>query len=101
MAIFVAIGIPVSFLGGLAVMPLFDISLNLLSMFAFIMVLGIVVDDAIVTGENIFNHLRRGGDRSYPGRAGGAALRGDRLPAGPRAGAFPATGRAGPRITVR
>jgi multidrug efflux pump subunit AcrB len=31
-------------------------------MFAFIMVLGIVVDDAIVTGENIFNHLRKGGD---------------------------------------
>ncbi|NDV60907.1 efflux RND transporter permease subunit [Puniceicoccales bacterium CK1056] len=58
-AIFVAIGVPVSFLGGLALMPLFDITLNLLSMFAFIMVLGIVVDDAIVTGENIFNHLRR------------------------------------------
>lgn len=59
-AIFVAIGVPVSFLGGLALMPVFGISLNLLSMFAFIMVLGIVVDDAIVTGENIFNHLRRG-----------------------------------------
>ncbi|MGC9450023.1 MAG: efflux RND transporter permease subunit [Oceanipulchritudo sp.] len=61
-AMFVAIGVPVSFLGGLAIMPLFGISLNLLSMFAFIMVLGIVVDDAIVTGENVFNHLRRGGD---------------------------------------
>ncbi|MFO8231639.1 MAG: efflux RND transporter permease subunit [Longimonas sp.] len=61
-AIFVALGVPVSFMGGLALMPILDISLNLLSMFAFIMVLGIVVDDAIVTGENIFNHLRRGGD---------------------------------------
>jgi multidrug efflux pump subunit AcrB len=61
-ALFVAIGVPVSFLGGLALMPLFGISLNLLSMFAFIMVLGIVVDDAIVTGENIFIHLRKGGD---------------------------------------
>jgi multidrug efflux pump subunit AcrB len=61
-AIFVALGVPVSFLGGLALMPLFGISLNLMSMFAFIMVLGIVVDDAIVTGENIFNHLRKGGD---------------------------------------
>ncbi len=61
-AVFVAIGIPVSFLGGLALMPVFGYSLNLMSMFAFIMVLGIVVDDAIVTGENIFNHLRRGGD---------------------------------------
>ncbi|MFO7725059.1 MAG: efflux RND transporter permease subunit [Oceanipulchritudo sp.] len=57
-AMFVALGVPVSFLGGLALMPVFGISLNLLSMFAFIMVLGIVVDDAIVTGENIFNHLR-------------------------------------------
>jgi multidrug efflux pump subunit AcrB len=58
-AIFVALGVPVSFLGGLALMPQFGITLNLMSMFAFIMVLGIVVDDAIVTGENIFNHLRR------------------------------------------
>lgn len=58
-AIFVSLGVPVSFLGGLALMPFFDITLNLLSMFAFIMVLGIVVDDAIVTGENIFNHLCR------------------------------------------
>jgi multidrug efflux pump subunit AcrB len=61
-ALFVAIGVPVSFLGGLAMMPVLGISLNLLSMFAFIMVLGIVVDDAIVTGENIFNHLRRGNE---------------------------------------
>jgi len=58
-AIFVALGVPVSFLGGLALMPQFGITLNLMSMFAFILVLGIVVDDAIVTGENIFNHLRR------------------------------------------
>jgi len=69
-AIFVAVGVPVSFLGGLALMPVFGITLNLLSMFAFIMVLGIVVDDAIVTGENIFNHLRRGGDSTE------AAIRG-------------------------
>jgi len=61
-AVFVAVGVPVSFLGGLAVMPIMGITLNLISMFAFIMVLGIVVDDAIVTGENIFTHLRRGGD---------------------------------------
>jgi len=72
-AIFVAIGVPVSFLGGLAMMPFFDISLNLLSMFAFIMVLGIVVDDAIVTGENIYNHLRR-----RKGSATDAAIAGTR-----------------------
>ncbi|HEX7705486.1 MAG TPA: efflux RND transporter permease subunit [Thermoanaerobaculia bacterium] len=56
----VAIGIPISFLGALWLMPMFDISINLLSLFAFIIVLGIVVDDAIVIGENIHTHLEKG-----------------------------------------
>jgi len=58
-AAWVFVGVPVSILGGIALMPLFGVSLNLLSLFAFILVLGIVVDDAIVTGENIFTHMRR------------------------------------------
>lgn len=58
----VSIGIPISFLGALATMPYTDITLNLVSMFAFIIVLGIVVDDAIVTGENVYSHLQRHGD---------------------------------------
>lgn len=62
MAFWVCLGIPVSFLGALAVMPNLGITINLLSVFAFILVLGIVVDDAIVTGENIYTHLKRGGD---------------------------------------
>lgn len=57
-AFWVFIGIPVSFAGAFFVMPLFDVSLNVLSLFGFILVLGIVVDDAIVTGENIYTHLR-------------------------------------------
>lgn len=57
-AIWVCIGIPVSFMGALMVMPIFDISLNVISIFGFIVILGIVVDDAIVTGENIYRHLR-------------------------------------------
>jgi len=58
-AAWVFVGVPVSILGGIALMPLFGVSLNMLSLFAFILVLGIVVDDAIVTGENIYTHMRR------------------------------------------
>jgi multidrug efflux pump subunit AcrB len=56
----VALGIPISFLGAIALLPIFDISINLLSLFAFIIVLGIVVDDAIVVGENIYRHHEEG-----------------------------------------
>jgi multidrug efflux pump subunit AcrB len=55
-AFWVSIGIPVSFMGAFIVMPFFDISINIMSLFGFILVLGIVVDDAIVTGENIYRH---------------------------------------------
>ena len=61
-AAWVFISIPVSFLGGLAIMPELGLTLNTVSLFAFILVLGIVVDDAIVTGENIYTHLKRGTD---------------------------------------
>ncbi len=57
-AFWVCVGIPVSFMGAFLAMSVFDVSLNLLSLFAFILVLGIVVDDAIVTGENVYSHLR-------------------------------------------
>lgn len=57
-ALWVCIGIPVSFMGALLVMPMFGITLNVISLFGFIVILGIVVDDAIVTGENIYSHLR-------------------------------------------
>jgi multidrug efflux pump subunit AcrB len=69
-AIWVCVGIPISFLGALAVMPELGVTLNLISLFAFILVLGIVVDDAIVTGENIYSHLRRAEDATE------AAIRG-------------------------
>lgn len=58
-AFWVFIGIPASFLGAFLVMPFLGVTLNLISLFAFIVVLGIVVDDAIVTGENIYTHLNR------------------------------------------
>ncbi len=59
-AFWVTLGIPVSFLGCFIILPWLGVSVNLISLFAFILVLGIVVDDAIVTGENIYTHSRRG-----------------------------------------
>ncbi|MEM7049360.1 MAG: efflux RND transporter permease subunit [Acidobacteriota bacterium] len=54
------LGIPISFLGAFAFMPVVDVSINLISLFAFIIVLGIVVDDAIVVGENIYAEFEKG-----------------------------------------
>jgi len=56
----VFLGIPISFLGSFIILWWLGISLNMMSAFGFIIVLGIVVDDAIVTGENVYAHLRRG-----------------------------------------
>ncbi|NVK88880.1 MAG: efflux RND transporter permease subunit, partial [Gammaproteobacteria bacterium] len=61
-AFWVCLGIPMSFMGAFILMPMFGVTLNLMSLFAFILVLGIVVDDAIVTGENVYAHLQRGAD---------------------------------------
>ena len=60
LAAWVSLGIPISFMGGFWLLPLFDVSINMISLFTFILVLGIVVDDAIVVGENIHIHLKRG-----------------------------------------
>lgn len=62
LAFWVSLGIPISFLGSIALMPTFGVSINMISLFAFIVVLGIVVDDAIVVGENVYRHLRQGKD---------------------------------------
>ena len=56
----ISLGIPISFMGGFWLLPLFDVSINMISLFTFILVLGIVVDDAIVVGENIFIFKQRG-----------------------------------------
>lgn len=60
-ALWVTVGIGVSFLGAFALLPANDVSLNLLSTFAFLLVLGIVVDDAIVVGESIHHHVHERG----------------------------------------
>ncbi|TLX52369.1 acriflavin resistance protein [Pseudoalteromonas ruthenica] len=61
LALWVMVGLPVCFLGALMTMPLFGISINIVSLFAFIMVLGIVVDDAIVIGESAYTEIERKG----------------------------------------
>jgi multidrug efflux pump subunit AcrB len=60
LALWVTLGIGISFLGAFWVLPQFGVSLNMISMFAFIVSLGIVVDDAIVVGENIYSWRERG-----------------------------------------
>jgi multidrug efflux pump subunit AcrB len=61
LALWVMVGLPVCFLGAVMLMPLFGISINILSLFAFIMVLGIVVDDAIVIGESAYTEIENQG----------------------------------------
>lgn len=55
-AMWVAAGIPIAILGGIMLFPAFGISISTLTVMAFILVLGIVVDDAIVVGERIYAH---------------------------------------------
>ncbi len=65
-ALWVTGGIAVAFIGTFALLPVNDVSMNVISSFAFLMVLGIVVDDAIVVGESIHHHahISGGGERS-------------------------------------
>ena len=59
LAFWVCSGIAVAFLGAIWTLSLTSISLNIISMFAFIMILGIVVDDAIIVGESVYSHQQR------------------------------------------
>ena len=60
LAFWVTMGIPISFLGSFIFLPAADVSINMYSLFAFIVTLGMVVDDAIIIGENIYVHRQRG-----------------------------------------
>jgi len=61
-AFWVSFGIVVSFVGTFAVMGLADLSINQLSLFGFILALGILVDDAVVVGENVYAEQEKGTD---------------------------------------
>lgn len=63
LSFWVAMGIPISLLTSLGFLSFSGSTLNMLVMFAFIMVLGILVDDAIVVAENIYAHMERGKNR--------------------------------------
>lgn len=60
LAFWVMMGIPISFLGSFLFLPAMDVSVNMMSLFGYIIALGIVVDDAIVVGENVYRY-RQGG----------------------------------------
>jgi multidrug efflux pump subunit AcrB len=60
LAFWVTMGIPVSIIGSMIFLPMVGVSLNMVSLFAFIITLGIVVDDAIIIGEAVFTHQRNG-----------------------------------------
>lgn len=75
LAFWVALGIPISFLGALAVMHAQDESLNMISMFAFLLVIGIVVDDAIVVGESVHRSQQGSDEDSMVDRTIGGTWR--------------------------
>lgn len=59
-AFWVSVGIAIAFAGGLAFLPLFDVSFNMISSFAFLLVIGVIVDDAIIVGEAIHTKVEDG-----------------------------------------
>lgn len=59
LAFWVMMGMAISFIGGIVFMPYIGISINMISMFGFLVVLGIVVDDAIIVGENVYEYRQR------------------------------------------
>ena len=60
LAFWVMLGMAISFIGGIILLPLIGVSINMISMFGFLIVLGIVVDDAIVVGENVHEYRQQG-----------------------------------------
>ena len=60
LALWVAFGLPISFLGMFIFAPYFGVTINVLSLFAMIIVIGILVDDGIVIAENIYNEYEKG-----------------------------------------
>jgi multidrug efflux pump subunit AcrB len=74
-ALWAGIGIFTSVLGALWLMPVLDISLNMLSLFGFLLAMGILVDDAIIIGESVYSHQEEGGIlKQEPGNQREASL---------------------------
>jgi multidrug efflux pump subunit AcrB len=74
LAFWVVAGIATTFAGAIWLLPYLDVSINMLSMFAFLMVLGIVVDDAIIIGESVYRHQQRGESGTLAAFAGTSSV---------------------------
>ena len=74
LAFWVALGIAVAYMGALWILPSMGLTLNMLSMFSFLLILGIIVDDAIVVGESIFRHQQEGYEGSTAAQLGAQAV---------------------------
>lgn len=74
LAFWVAFGVPTALLGALGLFPLFGLSIDPISVFAFILVLGFLDDDAVVVGESIFEHQAPGRDPTDAAVAGAHAV---------------------------
>lgn len=72
-ALWVAMGIATAFAGGLAFLPLFGVSFNMISTFAFLLVIGVIVDDAIIVGEAIHARTEEG-ETGLPAAVGGTSM---------------------------
>ncbi len=77
LSFWVMAGMAISFIGGVLLLPAAGVSINMISLFGFLIVLGIVVDDAVVIGENVYEHRQRGLSPIA------AAIRGTREVSGP------------------
>lgn len=71
LSFWVSLGIPIALMGAFWLLPIFGNTINMVSMFAIILVLGIVVDDAIIVGENIYSHQTRHGRKGIAGAISG------------------------------
>jgi multidrug efflux pump subunit AcrB len=77
LALWVTTAVPISFLGAFMFLPAMDVTINMISMFAFIIALGMVVDNAIIVGENVYDYRKK--NMSF----GQAAVKGSREMAKP------------------
>lgn len=59
LALWVTMAVPISFLGAFVFLPAMDVTINMMSMFAFIIALGMVVDNAIIVGENVYDYRKK------------------------------------------
>ncbi|MBC8319462.1 MAG: efflux RND transporter permease subunit [Bacteroidetes bacterium] len=62
MAFWVAVGLPISFFGMFILAIIYNVTINIISIFGMIVVIGILVDDGIVIAENIYHHYEKGGN---------------------------------------